>query len=453
MLQYHGRPRDLNANAVRSGSSNTYHSGAVALISPEKEKQARLLSTESTCQINREKSRLQREEKIRINVSGKRYSLARKQLQLYPSSLLGDPIKREPFFDAENEELFFDRNQTAFECVFNFYSTQGKLIFPKRSLSGQLIADELYFFGVYKNLELDDKMFNLPLPRRLQRKKIITPKNIIQRILWQMCEIPDSSIFARILNFFSLLVILFAVFLACLETLPTVRSSWKSTNEIIDTPQNFSFSQSLMQRNGSSLHISNSTRYFILQAELFCIIWFTVELLFRFVVAPQKCKFVLRISNIVDFAAILPFYISLLASSGFRLPVYILKIIRISKIFLVLKMSRFVSIVKIVGKTITACLSDLWTIVFLTFIGTVLFGSIVYHCEEVDDRTRFRSIPDACWWAVVTITTLGYGDMIPRTFGKSRSLQGLILITKASEGCAVVCFLRSRSCYSIDLIK
>ena len=233
-----------------------------------------------------------------------------------------------------------------------------------------------------------------------------------------MCEIPDSSIFARILNFFSLFVILFAVFLACLETLPTVRSSWKSTNEIIDTPQNFSFSQSLMQRNGSSLHISNSTRYFILQAELFCIIWFTVELLFRFVVAPQKCKFVLRISNIVDFAAILPFYISLLASSGFRLPVYILKIIRISKIFLVLKMSRFVSIVKIVGKTITACLSDLWTIVFLTFIGTVLFGSIVYHCEEVDDRTRFRSIPDACWWAVVTITTLGYGDMIPRTFGK-----------------------------------
>ena len=48
----------------------------------------------------------------------------------------------------------------------------------------------------------------------------------------------------------------------------------------------------------------------------------------------------------------------------------------------------------------------------------MLFGSIVYYCEEVDDRTRFRSIPDACWWAVVTITTLGYGDMIQRTFGK-----------------------------------
>lgn len=412
MLQYHGRPRDLNANAVRSGSSNTYHSGAVALISPEKEKQARLLSTESTCQFNRARSKLQREKKIRINVSGKRYSLACKQLQRFPSSLLGDPIKRAPFFDAENEELFFDRNQTAFECVYNFYSTQGKLVFPKRSLSGQLIADELYFFGVYKNLDLDDKMFNLPLPRRLQRKKIITPKNTIQRILWQIYEIPDSSIFARILNFLSLFVVLFAVFLACLETLPTVRTL-KSANEVFDTPQNFS-----LQHNGSSLHISNSTRYFILQAELFCIIWFTVELLFRFIVAPQKCKFVLRISNIVDFAAILPFYISLLASSGFRLPVYILKIIRISKIFLILKMSRFVSIVKIVGKTVTACLSDLWTIVFLTFIGTVLFGSIVYYCEEVNDRTRFRSIPDACWWAVVTITTLGYGDMIPRTFGK-----------------------------------
>ncbi|XP_068753498.1 uncharacterized protein [Montipora capricornis] len=249
MLQYHGRPGDLNAKSANSGSSNAHRRGTFALIPPEREKQARP-SSESTCQLTRAKTRFRREEKIRINVSGKRYHLTQTQLQRFPESLLADPAKRGIYYDAETEEIFFDRNQTAFESVFNFYATKGRFIFPKRTLSGQLIADELHFFGVYEYLDLEDRKYNLPLPRRLQEKKTIAPRNALQKVLWQMCEDPDS----------------------------------------------------------------------------------------------------------------------------------------------------------------------------------------MYYCEEVDDRTVFRSIPDACWWAVVTITTLGYGDMIPTTFagklvGGICCLSGVFLIT------------------------
>lgn len=131
---------------------------------------------------------------------------------------------------------------------------------------------------------------------------------------------------------------------------------------------------------------------------------------------------------------IIPYYILLFASSRYRLPIFVLKLLRLSRIFQVLKISRFTSLMKLIGKTIKACIYDLWTMVFLTFTGTVLFGSTVYYCEQSDQDTVFHSIPDAFWWAVVTISTVGYGDMVPTTIagkivGGVCSVSGVVLIT------------------------
>lgn len=416
MLQYHGKPGDLNSNKYLS-SPTSYRRGTVALIPADRERRARS-STESACQRMRSKTLVHSGEKIQINVSGKRYQLTSTQLQKFPKSLLGDPNKRQHYYDAENKEIFFDRNRTAFECVFNFYLTQGRLVFPKRALYERLIADELYFFGVYDYLSSYDKKYNLPVPRRLQGKKHAIPGRIYQRVIWEMCEIPDSSNFARILNLFSLLVTMFVVILACVETLPSIKSFWNSAGrDVFNNATNYSVFQP-KQNDTISHNSANVTTLFIVKAEQFCILWFTVEFVVRFMVAPEKRKFLLSVLNIIDIAAIIPFYVSLLASRSYRLPVYILKILRFSKIFQILKISRFYSKMKIVGKTAKACIYDLWTMVFLTLIGTVLFGSTVYYCEQWDKDTVFYSIPDACWWAVVTISTLGYGDMVPKTLGK-----------------------------------
>ena len=100
-----------------------------------------------------------------------------------------------------------------------------------------------------------------------------------------------------------------------------------------------------------------------------------------------------------------------------------------------LKIPRLNSKMKVVGKTAKACVYDVWTIVFLTCIGTVLFGSTVYYCEQWDDETVFLSIPHACWWAVVTISTLGYGDMVPKTLGKSKNeLNSTLIPTDKTRG-------------------
>ena len=411
MLPFYGKPSNLEAFPA-TPKNLRWGTATLILRGRNEEQQTPKLESNSI----RSKQLLRREEKLQINVSGRRYEISLQQLQNFPKSLLSDPTKRELYYDAENDELFFDRNRTTFESVFYFYATRGMLVFPTKTFCLQLVADEMHFFGLYDYLSPEEKHYSLPLPSAVKRDG---PRETCQKKFWKLCEIPESSPVARMTRLFSLVVIVFAVVILCIKTLPSVRNL-DSGPDISNTRTNRSLE---VNRNTSqptydtSSH--NALKYFILRAEEFCMAWFTVELVARFVISPEKCRFLRKFLTVVDIAAILPFYISLMASLKSQLvPLFVIKIFHLSKIFRVLKISRYRSTMKVLGKTARACLFDLWTVVSLTFIGTILFGIIVYYCEQWDKTTAFHSIPDACWWAVVTITTLGYGDMVPNTLGK-----------------------------------
>ena len=416
MLPYYGKPSNLDGYPA---SPKTFRRGATTFIlrgAGRNEEQLTSKFSAGRSHISG-KTLPHRGKKIRINVSGKMYNLTLQQLQNFPKSLLADPVKREVYHDAENDEIFFDRNRTTFESVYYFYATCGMLVFPTKTFSQQLVADELYFFGLYDYLSPEEKDHSLPLPSALLTKKPrVNPRRICQKKVWETCEFPESSNAARIVNLFSLLVIVFAVVILCIDTLPSGRNAISGQDNFDRTRVNHNTARNTTR---PSYNTTSPLKSFLSRAEECCIAWFTIELIARFVVSPKKRKFLQRFLNIVDVVAILPFYISLIASSSHNTPpVYVIKIFHLSKIFQVLKLSRYTSTMKVLGKTVKACLYDLWTVVFLTLIGTILFGSVVYYCEQWDKETDFHSIPDACWWAVVTITTLGYGDMIPNTLGK-----------------------------------
>ncbi|KQS30030.1 uncharacterized protein Dere_GG18151, isoform Q [Drosophila erecta] len=141
--------------------------------------------------------------------------------------------------------------------------------------------------------------------------------------------------------------------------------------------------------------------------------------------------------NVIDIIAIIPYFITLATvvaeeedtlnlpkapvspqdkSSNQAMSLAILRVIRLVRVFRIFKLSRHSKGLQILGRTLKASMRELGLLIFFLFIGVVLFSSAVYFAEAGSENSFFKSIPDAFWWAVVTMTTVGYGDMTPVGF-------------------------------------
>ena len=151
-----------------------------------------------------------------------------------------------------------------------------------------------------------------------------------------------------------------------------------------------------------------------------CNAWFTLELAVRFVCCPNKTRFIFSFVNIVDFIATMSFYMDLallildMQEEGFA---EYLAIIRIMRILQLSKLTRHSMGVKILIQTFRASAQELMLLVFFLGLGIVLFASLVYYAERIQENPTndFGSIPEGLWWALVTMTTVGYGDLVPKT--------------------------------------
>lgn len=157
--------------------------------------------------------------------------------------------------------------------------------------------------------------------------------------------------------------------------------------------------------------------------ETICICWFSFELVMRFICAPSKIHFFKDVMNTIDFFAIIPYFVTLgteLAKDKGAQPsvsLALIRVIRLVRVFRIFKLSRHSKGLQILGQTLKASLRELALLIFFLFIGVILFSSAVYFAEVDSPDTAFTSIPEAFWWAVVTMTTVGYGDMYPETVG------------------------------------
>ncbi len=144
-------------------------------------------------------------------------------------------------------------------------------------------------------------------------------------------------------------------------------------------------------------------------------ILFTIEYVLRILVLKKPLKYVFSFLGIIDFLALVPTYLSLFVTGGAYLVV--IRAIRLLRIFRILKLSRYLSEAKLLGDALLASKYKL-----LVFIGTVMsvvliMGTLMYVVEGAEHG--FTSIPTSIYWCIVTITTVGYGDIAPETnFGK-----------------------------------
>lgn len=171
--------------------------------------------------------------------------------------------------------------------------------------------------------------------------------------------------------------------------------------------------------------------------EAFVSIAFTVEYLMRIIVVRNRLEYALVPLNMVDFLAVIPWYLEIgLGFNGAILRmIRVIRLARISRLRTSASVSEYIEVMKAtLEKTAKESFGMLAALLFLEII---VFSSLIYVAEKDADHpgqgNQFNSIPSSSWWCVVTITTVGYGDMFPTTtwgkiIGTVTTFTGLIVM-------------------------
>nr|XP_043904579.1 potassium voltage-gated channel subfamily F member 1-like [Solea senegalensis] len=359
------------------------------------------------------------EAEIVVNIGGVKQVLHGDVLTRYPDTLLAELVDCSPKsseeilslcddYDPDTGEFYFDRDPEAFKCVIELYY-YGE-IHMKRGICPICFLKEMEFWKIGADYldecckchlsEVQDELAEIaekvktilvdregdPAARGWQR---------FQNCLWRLMEKPESSLPAHIIAIISFIFILVSSVVMCVGTIPEL--------QVEDSE-------------------GNLTEHPTLEViETVCICWFTVEYILRLISSPNKVKFVLAFMNIVDFMAIMPFFVVLTLTSfgagmmelaNVQQAVQALRIMRIARIF---KLARHSAGLQTLTSALKSSFKELGLLLMYMGVGVFLFSALGYTMEQNHPDTLFTSIPQSFWWAVITMTTVGYGDVYPKT--------------------------------------
>jgi len=215
----------------------------------------------------------------------------------------------------------------------------------------------------------------------------------VRRQIYCLLDEPDSSIWASIIAWTIFLLILLSTTTYCVETLPGIASDCEALKIL-----------------------------YILDAVTVSI--FTVEYFLRWYVSPNRLTFPVQYKNMIDVVAIIPFYLSPTPSRCMPdgIPISTggasnvdLRFLRLLRVFRTFKLSGYGPQLELVSTAVRESQEMLMMFLINLMIVIIIFSSMIYLCENKEDGTKFTSIPASCWWAIVTVLTVGYGDMAPET--------------------------------------
>ena len=361
------------------------------------------------------------EDRVVINVSGMTFETKETTLGRFPDTLLGSPSRRQQYYNPVVQEYFFNRHRVVFESILFYYQSGGRLIWPE-DVPASVFTEEVEFF------QLGEQALKGVAKCLYQERQRIAPQFCFQRKVWNLFEHPDTSHFARAIAMLSIFMIAMSVIISCIETLPYFRGLREKEcdsradlrcNESSGTQDDKNTTLGCDPASFEDENCSYNTLEVFIVLETICYSWFLFEYLVRFAAAPNRLQFLLSPWNFVDLLAIIPFFTILIGGNRRLVSLTVLRTTRLLRIFRILKLTRYSRGLKVMMFTLRESLNELEMMMLFLFMIVVLSSSAVFYTDLGMAGSHFASIPDAFWWSLITVSTVGYGDYYPITgFGK-----------------------------------
>ena len=333
------------------------------------------------------------DEKLKINVSGRRFETWRTTLEKFPDSLLGSNEK-EFFYDDEHDEYFFDRDPDIFRHILNYYRTS-RLHYPKHECISAY-DEELAFFGILPDIIGDCCYEDYRDRKRENSERLIDDEKSengdadlldqmsLREKMWRAFENPHVGTVALVFYYVTGFFIAISVGANVVETVQCGKAP------------------------GAREELSCGDRYSVafFCLDTACVMIFTVEYLLRLYAAPDRCKHMRSVMSVIDVVAIIPYYIGLGISDNDDVSGAFVTL-RVFRVFRIFKFSRHSQGLRILGYTLKSCASELGFLLFSLTMAIIIFATIMFYAEKNMVGTTFTSIPAAFWYTIVTMTTLG----------------------------------------------
>ncbi|XP_028401790.1 potassium voltage-gated channel subfamily A member 6-like [Dendronephthya gigantea] len=348
--------------------------------------------------------------RVKILIRGELFETFEETLMKFPDTLLGSRRKRRQHYQPEKDAYVFEeRNKFAFNAILFFYQSGGILAKPE-DVPFTIFTRELEFF------ELVDYF---PACWTLKAVPVELPKSPWQKTLWSLFQDPKSSTVAMLFSWisFSFIVITTAIF--CFET----------------TKIGYLL---LCKNNGTVPNVKapicvQNTEWFIVDSVITA--WFVLEYAAGLLTAQRKVKFVFSFLGVIDLLSILPYFgILFLDTDGeAQFHMRALRLLRFTRVIRVLKLAHHIEALRLLGYTIKQCLYLLVGLMLLVAILTISLSSLIYFAEKDLKTSSIKDSPDAAWFVIITLTNVGYGDVVPasvlgKMVGAITTILGILIV-------------------------
>ncbi|XP_014769438.1 potassium voltage-gated channel protein Shaw [Octopus bimaculoides] len=376
-----------------------------------------------------------------FNIRGTIFETYRSNLYRKNLSNLSNEEFLTQFYRVTPNDYFFDRDPSLFSSVLEYQRT-GVLHIPV-NVCGKVARQELEFWGIdesriekccwstfdswnstydaLKQLEeAQTRTFNQYTEKKIAEMKF----GRFRAAIWNFLSNPRSSHGAKIYGMITVVFIILSVLSFIIATHPVGRV--EGERDILGRLHR--------NRTNSEATLFTVPHPALITIDFICLAFFTFDLITRFLTCPEWKKFVEDALNIVDFIAILPDYIDIIVTNTAETNValetmHYVNFLRIFRALRIFRLVRYVPGLWIMLYTFKASFWDLLLMICFMNVGMIMFATFIYYAEE----ENFPNILIGMWWALITMTTVGYGDMSPSSdagylVGSLCAVTGLLMV-------------------------